>query len=78
MGGAGSEGKSTSDHIKLWETDDRAGILLTLDDTKGALAEALNLLANRNINITSIKSKPPKTMNDKKMINIHIDFYGTF
>ena len=50
-----------NDAIKLWEMEDRAGILLTVDDQPGILAKALSILTEHSINMTSIVSRPPKT-----------------
>ena len=43
-----------NDQIKLWEMEDRAGILLTLDDKPGALNKALGILSEHNVDMTSI------------------------
>ena len=43
-----------NDAIQLWETEDRSGILLTLADKPGILNQALNILKNNEINMTSI------------------------
>lgn len=68
-----------NDAIKLWDTEDRVGILLTLNDTPGVLNDALNILKKHNINMTSISSRPPKTQGtDERLINFNIDFFGSF
>ena len=69
-----------NDAIKLWEMEDRSGILLTLTDRPGILQDALQILKEHNINMTSINSRPPKTVDgsDEKLINFNIDFHGSF
>jgi len=67
-----------NDQIKLWEMQDRVGILLTLDDRPGVLNEALTVLQKHNINMTSIASRPPKTTTQEKLVNFNIDFFGSF
>jgi len=67
-----------NDAIKLWEMEDRVGILLTVDDTPGVLSKALQILTSNSINMTSIASRPPKLSGNKKLINFNIDFHGSF
>ena len=67
-----------NDAIQLWEMEDRVGILLTLDDQPGILNKALSILQSKNINLTSIQSRPPKTISDETIINFNIDFHGSF
>ena len=43
-----------NDAIELWDMEDRAGILLTLEDRPGILNDALSVLQKNNINMTSI------------------------
>ena len=49
-----AKAQSADDAIDLWETDNRVGILLTLDDEPGALNKALQILSDHKINLTSI------------------------
>ena len=58
--------------------EDRVGILLTLDDQPGILNKALTILQSNNINLTSIQSRPPKTVSEERVINFNIDFHGSF
>ena len=67
-----------NDAIQLWEMEDRVGILLTLDDSPGILNQALTILQNNKINMTSIQSRPPKTVSNESIINFNIDFHGSF
>ena len=68
-----------NDAIELWDMEDRSGILLTLTDRPGVLNDALSILKNNQINMTSIQSRPPKTINqNEKLINFNIDFHGKF
>lgn len=67
-----------NDAIKLWEMEDRVGILLTLEDRPGILNDALGILKDHDINMTSISSRPPKTVSDESIINFNIDFHGSF
>ena len=67
-----------NDAIKLWEMDDRVGILLTLEDKPGALNDALQILKENSIDMTSIQSRPPKTVDKERVINFNIDFKGSF
>ena len=67
-----------NDKIELWGMEDRVGILLTMDDKPGALNNALMVLSRNNINLTSIQSIPPKTKADEKVIQISLDFLGSF
>ena len=65
-----------NDAIKLWDMEDRSGILLTLQDEPGILNKALEVFKNNEINMTSIQSRPPKTSSDsqERLINFNIDF----
>lgn len=67
-----------NDAIELWDMEDRSGILLSLSDRPGILNSALAILANNNINMTSIQSRPPKTASGENIINFNIDFHGKF
>jgi len=67
-----------NDAIQLWEMEDRVGILLTLDDRPGILNQALTILQDNKINMTSIQSRPPKTVVNESIINFNIDFHGSF
>lgn len=67
-----------NDPIELWEIDNRSGILLSMDDKPGILNVALQILAQHSINMTSIHSIPPKTIDGGKLITIAIDFEGNF
>ena len=49
-----AKAQSPDDAIDLWETENRVGILLTLEDEPGALSKALQILSDHNINMTSI------------------------
>jgi len=64
----GMEGKPCADpvgeKIKLWESDDRTAILLTLPDKPGSLNDALSIFKQHNINMTSIQSRPLKHVNE--------------
>lgn len=78
----GMEGKPSKDpvgeKIKLWESEDRTAILLTLPDRPGSLNDALNIFKEHNINMTSIQSRPPKlAKKSQEQINFHIDFVGS-
>jgi hypothetical protein len=78
----GMEGKPCADpvgeKIKLWESDDRTAILLTLSDKPGSLNDALSVFKQYNINMTSIQSRPPKhATKQAQQINFHIDFNGS-
>ena len=73
-----AKAKSADDAIDLWETDNRVGILLTLQDEPGALNKALQILSDHNINLTSIQSRPPKMASGQKVMNFNIDFVGNF
>ena len=66
------------DKIRLWEMEDRVGILLTLEDKPGILTLALQILTYNSINMTSIQSKPPKLVRGKRLMNFNIDFHGSF
>lgn len=66
------------DAIDLWQMENRVGILLTMKDEPGCLAKALNILTQYNLNMTSIQSRPPKTVGQQKMINFNIDLEGSF
>ena len=67
-----------NDKIELWNMDDRIGILITMEDKPGALNQALQILSSNNINLTSIHSVPPKTVEKEKTISISLDFQGSF
>ena len=69
---------SQVEHFQLWETENRSGILITVQDKPGQLAQTLAILAKYNINLTSIHSRPPKQIHGQRVMNFHIDFTGTF
>ena len=69
---------SAVEHFQLWETENRSGILITVEDKPGQLASTLSILAKYNVNLTSIHSRPPKQISGKRVMNFHIDFTGTF
>jgi len=48
------------DKIRLWESDDRVAILLSMEDKMGVLNDAMQIFKDHNINMTSIQSRPPK------------------
>ena len=62
--------------LKMWENDDRTGILLTLDDKPGSLNDALSIFKTHNINMTNIQSRPPKHFVNKREMSFYIDFIG--
>jgi prephenate dehydratase len=65
--------------LELWETENRAGCVITVDDKPGQLSHILACMSAHNIDMTSIQSKPPKhTSDQKKTMNFHIDFVGDF
>lgn len=67
------------DNLELWETENRAGIIVTLPDKKGSLAKVLALMDKHDMDLSQIHSKPPKTTADGfRTMNIHIDFKGTY
>jgi len=45
-------GSLSQDHIQMWETVNRSGIVITVDDKAGALAKTLNILAKHDISLT--------------------------
>ena len=73
-----AKAQSPDDAIELWEMENRVGILLSMEDKPGCLNRALNILAEHNIDLTSIQSRPPKTLGSKKIMNFNIDFSGNF
>lgn len=76
MMGMGSSDTAADTRLELWKTENRSGILLTLDDTQGALASTLNILSKHNVDLTQIHSKPPKVSGDRKTMNFHVDIVG--
>lgn len=70
--------KNSAEPLQLWETDNRAGYILTVDDKPGRLADILHVMSTHGLNLTSIQSKPPKHFSGKKTMNFHVDFEGTF
>jgi len=53
-------GAAQVEHFQLWETENRSGILITVQDKPGQLAQTLAILAKYDVNLTSIQSRPPK------------------
>lgn len=80
MGGGMSakHSSNSADALDLWETENRSGFLITLNDKPGQLAHVLNILNRHNIDLTQIQSKPPKVVSGTRTMNVHIDFVGTF
>ena len=62
--------------LELWKTQNRSGILLTLDDREGQLSKTLGIISKHGISLTQLHSKPPKKVGDKRTMNFHIDFEG--
>ena len=76
MGGSAWGGGN--DALELWETENRSGMLLTIEDKPGMLSTSLGILAKHGVSLTQIKSKPPKKHDGKRSMNFHIDFEGSF
>lgn len=51
---------------QMWEVKDKQGIVFTLTDRPGILNEALKALANHEIDLTRIESKPSKFYKEGK------------
>lgn len=73
-----SQKTSRSEHIELWETENRSGFIITVDDQPGQLSKVLSTMSKYNINLTSIHSKPPHIYSGRRTMNFHIDFTGCF
>ena len=68
-----------SSHTKgfdLWHMENRVAIKLLVPDSPGILIKALNVFSDNNIDLTSIKSRPPKINYAKKCVEFDIDFHG--
>lgn len=61
----------------LMGTDSHTGILLTLKDQPGMLNSVLNVFQDKQLNLTSIQSKPPKLLKGTKEVSFYIDFQGS-
>ena len=62
--------------INLWEMGDRTGVMATVVDKPGMLSDILNILRAHDINLSSIQSRPPKTIEGQRTMNIYLDFFG--
>lgn len=51
-GGMGHAANNTQGDLDLWETENRAGMLVTIDDTPGKLANVLGIMGKYNIDLT--------------------------
>lgn len=62
---------------RYFEVEDKMGLLVTMDDHPGVLAETLNIFLRNNVNLTYINSKPSKysSQNGKK-VEFFMDFDG--
>jgi phenylalanine-4-hydroxylase len=62
---------------RFFEEENRTGVILTIDDKPGILAEILNVFSKNNVNLTYINSKPSKyaTLTQKK-VEFYIDIEG--
>jgi len=69
---------NTAGDLQLWETANRAGMLVTINDSPGKLAHVLSLMSKYNIDLTHIQSKPPKVISGVDTMDFHIDFHGSF
>ena len=56
------------DSHNYWEISDRTSLEFELDDQQGALFKVVEVFKRNNLNQTSIMSKPPKKINDKKVM----------
>lgn len=52
MAGMGSSDSAADTRLDLWKTENRSGLLLTLDDNQGALAQTLSILGKHNVDLT--------------------------
>lgn len=71
------DGRPAGDALELFEEQNRMAILLTLTDKPGQLNKALNIITANNINMTSIQSRPPKLLHEKRYMDFNIDFFGS-
>lgn len=71
------DGRLAGDALELFEEENRMAILLTLTDKPGQLNKALNIITANNINMTSIQSRPPKLLHEKRYMDFNIDFFGS-
>ncbi len=66
---------------RFFQNDDKTGILITLEDKPGILANITQIFAKNNVNLTYINSKPSKFLNEKnkkRVIDFFIDFEGKY
>lgn len=67
---------NSSEVQQQWEHVDRTSITFACEDKPGILSEALLLFTANQVNMTSITSKPPKVVDDVKIIEFHVDCEG--
>lgn len=64
---------------RYFQVEDKTGLLITLEDKPGILANITQIFAQNNVNLTYINSKPSKFLNansEKRLIDFFIDFEG--
>ncbi len=64
---------------RYFQEEDKTGLLITLEDTPGILANLTEIFAKNKINLTYINSKPSKFLNvscEKRLIDFFVDFEG--
>ena len=64
-------------HInKVYEVENKTGVIVTVKDSKGGLNKILNLFNKFEVNLTYIKSRPSRFITKEKHIDYIIDFEG--
>lgn len=64
---------------RYFQEEDKTGLLITLEDKPGILANITQIFAENNVNLTYINSKPSKfsnKTNEKKLIDFYVDLQG--
>ena len=64
--GASHHGVSGADTKTYWEVEDKTSISFSMADSPGVLQRALNVFTAHGINLTRIKSRPPKMIEKER------------
>lgn len=73
----GSAASQADSQLEMWETLNRTGLQISLNESPGILNKVLNIFTSNKVNLTRISSKPRKfTQGNWREIDFMIDIEG--
>jgi phenylalanine-4-hydroxylase len=61
---------------RYFEVEDKTGLIFSLKDRPGVLADALSIFSKNKVNLTYINSKPSKFSGNNKSVDFFVDLEG--